>query len=145
MVNLKKWVEVEFEDINLGDELKIVRFFFSVEGHDVKKVVSTGTTIRRSGGKWILDNGVWLNGLPPYPNTDTKAYRRKERKVVYDFPHNFGAVIEGLDRKTDKAHRFLWDGHDWSDGVNFFDVTELKERWGSFVVLSKGVKTDYKG
>lgn len=142
MVNLKKWEVVEHKDIREGDKLKIIEVIHAVKGESVLKVhKGTVTDLWPNGDFDLSDGSEWEDTDPTQYNETVTAYRRKakEREVIYNLPENFGAVVEGIDRKTEKKKRFVWDGEHWGNRYDVFDHKDLKMGWHSFVVLAEGV------
>ncbi len=137
MVNLEKWEEIEFEDVREGDIIKAV-VWSDTEDFKTKSVCESkiGVHAKWGGGFWAGNLSILSGQMTP---EFKRTIYRKKLKVVFTFPQNMGAVIEAEGRTFGSKKRFVWDGHDWTDGIVTFGREELKNGYKNFVVLSEGV------
>jgi len=138
MVNLSKWEVIEHDDIREGDLLKIVEVIHKTNRPSkVKTHKGTVTNLFLNGDFDLSDGTEWENVDPTQYNETVTCYRRK---VVFTFPQNLGAVIEGESRKYGAKKRFVWNGQSWNYDGLVYNHFQLKELYKNFVVLSEGVK-----
>lgn len=123
MVNLKKWEKIEHDDVNLGDELKIVwtKTRTGLKTTEVHK----GFVRRIDYNRDFYVNGVGWEEGDSFDGTKTTIYRRKPE--AFDLPTEFGAIISGVHYSGDKREWLVFDGEDWCAGLSAHDPSEIRE------------------
>lgn len=118
MVNSKKWEEVDFFDINVGDDIK------RVETRGLQTLVIRGTVVFKhnlgysSGTITLEKNGErgklfrQETGKP----SGVDIYRRIRKDKPFVLPTEFGAIISA--EKDGKREHLVWDGEDWGNGID---------------------------
>jgi hypothetical protein len=139
MVNLDKWVEVEHEDVKLGDELRII---WTKETENLTtREVHKGHVHRVDGNGDFYMNGTGWEPGDAHKNETAIIYRRKP--VPFVFPHNIGAVIEGTPKHNENRppRRYVRLDGRWvqSNGGTAYEDA-LACNFVDWKVLSKGVE-----
>lgn len=142
MVNLKKWEVIEHDDVRVDDLLKIIEVEHTIKGPSTVTVYKrTVTSLDDNLDFYLSDGTAWENVDPTPDNETVTVYRRKQTpEVVFTFPQNLGAVIEGESRRYGAKKRFVWDEKGWNYSGFPYNHIQLKELYKNFVVLSEGVK-----
>lgn len=142
MVNLDKWEEISYEDIKIGDKLRII----TIQGDVVNESRATaGYETPYSG--WYADNHVKFLTRPsefkPLPGGFRTIYRRKAKP--FQLPTGLGAVVEATknDKFSERTRFVFADPNDkecsWVADGSWHDPDDMLKRYKDFVVISKGV------
>jgi hypothetical protein len=145
MVNLDKWEEIKFEDIQKGDTVRRIvtdkdGFRMEVRG---KAAIYKGDVL--GGARWLADtNNNWIIARNSFNSFTAlmKLYRLREE---FTFPTTIGAVIEGDYKNYSPGNpakqRFIFDGRNWVRPGGLRDsIPYLTSVFKNFKVLSEGVK-----
>jgi len=140
MVNLNKWEKIEKSEIKEGDILKVVANG-TAEEYTSRSVAKSKVGVTSAyGGSWLAgDLELVIGDLASNFTEDVYRRKVKESEVVFEFPDNLGAVIEGTKKTYGTKKRFVKTGIGWNyDGLNY-RLDQLQAVYKNFVVLSDGV------
>lgn len=137
MVNLDKWTEVEHEQVEAGDRLKIVEIEKIGKNMTMTRVYK-GTVKDVIGTEFYLSDGsVWEQDDDS--DYDVAVYRRKPK--VYEFPKGFGAIISARHINTTTRYELVNTGEKWYMKVHggFYSESTLRDYYADYITISEGI------
>lgn len=153
MVNLNKWEEVDFFDVDVFDNIKgYIKKGPTLTELVTGKVHYTEFKSDRTEGKIRLHKDGETHLLIRDPEKGkpegTILYRRKkltqdEKDELFKFPEKLGAIVSAVPRQryagTERVHH-VWDGGDWSTAATSIDSAEFRRNFKDFELVRKGIK-----
>lgn len=106
MVNLDKWEEINYEDVRVGDKLRVITQQGNVT-NDTKGIAHSYVTYhgwRSVDGVTFLSSAGRFN---PIPGGSRTIYRRKTKEKPFVFPENFGEIISVTGRVSGRRYNFI--------------------------------------
>jgi hypothetical protein len=149
MLNPKKWDYIAYGDIKAGDKIKVITT--GKTPNLATKTVTTATVGCASFDAWYVDN-IRITSDPSNKDSHfmVEIYRRKPKTKPFDFPKNFGAIIqvaksidpESVGHRTIRGNGYfvLCQSGMWRNETGEgFNVNELVKFFTGFTLVSTGV------